>query len=245
MAKKLVAGMAVVAVLLVVPLALRGPAVAAADETRVDRLIQVSGTGEVKVAPDVATVQVAVETTAETAKAAQEQNARAMRGVIDTLRKLGIAEKDIRTTQLSLCPLYGSPMRVWPEEEQKPPRVVGFRAENGVQVTVRSLDDVGKVVDAVVASGANRVGGISFGLADPKPWQDRALEQAVADARRQAEVLARAAGVQIKGVRSISVQGGRVPIFRSVPYAAPGAAEPPVMPGELAIQVSVSVVFEF
>lgn len=243
-ARKLVAGVGVVAVLLVVVVAARGPTVAAADETRVDRLIQVTGTGRVDVAPDMATVQVAVETTGETAKAAQEQNARSMREVIDTLKKLGIAEKDIRTTQLSLYPLYES-REPKPDEEQKPPRVVGFRAENGVQVTVRKLDDVGKVVDAVVASGANRIQGISFGLSDPKPWQDKALQEAVADARRQAELAARAAGVQIKGVRNISVYGGGVPIVRQAAFAGGPGAATPVMPGELTIQVSVNMTLEF
>lgn len=245
MARKLVAGVGVVAALLVVALAARGPTVVAADDTQVDRLIQVSGTGKVDVAPDMATVQVAVETTGDTAKAAQEQNARSMREVIDTLKKLGIAEKDIRTTQLSLYPLYESPKPERPEQEQKPPRVVGFRAENGVQVTVRKLDDVGKVVDAVVTSGANRIQGISFGLSDPKPWQDKALELAVADARRQADLVARAAGVQIKGVRNISVYGGGVPIVRAARLADVAEGAPPVMPGELTIQVNVNMNFEF
>ncbi|MDI6893010.1 MAG: SIMPL domain-containing protein [Bacillota bacterium] len=247
MTKKLVAGVAVVAVLLAAVLALRGPTVAAADETKVDRLIQVSGTGRVDVTPDTATLEVAVETTGDTARAAQEENARAMRGVIDTLKKLGIAEKDVQSTQLSLYPVYDSAKPQRPEEEQKPPRIVGFRAQNSVQVTVRKLDDVGKVVDAVVGSGANRIQGISFGLSDPKPWQDKALEQAIADARRQAELAARAAGVQIRGVRNINVYGGGVPIIRSAKFAEVEglAAPPPVMPGEMTIQVNVSMTFEF
>lgn len=244
--RKLVAGVAVVAVLLAVGLVWSGPVAEAQDEGRVDRLIQVSGTGSVEVVPDMATLQVAVETTGDTARAAQEQNARAMREVVDTLKKLGIADKDIKTTQLSLYPLYESEKPDRPEGQQKPPRVVGFRAENGVQVTVRKLDDVGRVVDAVVASGANRIQGVSFGLSDPKPWQDRALEQAMADARRRAEVAARAAGVQIKGVRNISVYGGGIPIVRAAQFATGEVAgAPPVMPGELTIQVNVNVTFEF
>lgn len=248
MVKKLATGVAAAAVVVAaaVVLALRGPAVAAADETRVDRLILVNGTGRVDVAPDMAILDVAVETTAGTARAAQEQNALVLREVTAALKKLGIAEKDIRTTELSLYPLYESTKPEQPNEEPKPPRVVGFRATSSVQVTVRRLEDTGRVVDAVVASGANRIQGISFGLSDPKPWQDMALEQAIADARRQAELAARAAGVQIRGVRNINVHGGGVPILRMAKFA-PGefAAAPPVMPGEMTIEVSVSMTFEF
>ncbi|MEW6545475.1 MAG: SIMPL domain-containing protein [Bacillota bacterium] len=248
MYRKLVAAVAVLAVLLGAGLALRGSEVQAVDEARVDRLIQVNGTGEVQVKPDMASLQVAVETTGNTARAAQEQNARAMQEVISTLKTLGIAEKDIQTTQLSLYPIYESTKPERPQEEPQPPRVIGFRAENGVQVTVRKLDDLGKAVDAVVASGANRIQGISFGLSDPRPWQDRALEEAVADARRQAELAAKAAGVQIKGVRNISVHRGGIPIIRGpmlMKAEAGYGAAPPVMPGELTIQVSVSMTFEF
>lgn len=241
---KLVAGVALVLVALAAVLVWRGPAVAAADETGADRLIQVTGTGRVDVAPDMATLDVAVETTGGTARAAQEQNALAMRDVISALKKLGIAEKDIRTTGFSLYPLYESTKPEQPNGEQKPPRVVGFRATSSVQVTVRRLDDTGRVVDAVVAAGANRIEGISFGLSDPRPWQDMALEQAIADARRQAELAARAAGVQIRGVRNISVNGGGIPILRTARFASEAVA-PPVMPGEMTIQVSVSVTFEF
>lgn len=258
MYRKLVAGIAVLAVLLAVGLALRGPEARAVDEGQVERLINVNGTGEVKVVPDLATLQVAVETTGETARAAQEQNARAMQGVIAVLRRMGIAEKDIQTTQLSLYPIYeevppkpepvpgpGEPRLGLPEP--KPPRIIGFRAENNVQITVRKLDDLGRVVDAVTEAGANRIQGMSFGLSDPKPWQDTALEQAVADARRQAELVARAAGVQIKGVRNISVHGGGIPIVRgAMALAAEGyGGGPPVMPGEMTIQVGVSMTFEF
>ena len=246
MSKKLVAGVTLVLVALAAVLVWRGPAVAAADETPVDRLIQVTGTGRVQVAPDMATLDVAVETTGSTARAAQEQNALAMREVIAGLKKLGIAERDIRTTQFSLYPIYEPAKAEQANDELKPPRIVGFRATSGVQVTVRRLEDAGRVVDAVVASGANRIQGVCFGLSDPKRWQDMALEQAIADAGRQAELAARAAGVQLRGVRNISVNGGGVPILPMARFA-PGevAAVPPVMPGEMTIQVSVSMTFEF
>lgn len=244
MSRKVLAG-AVAAVLLAAAVLASlgtGPA-EAADEQGVDRLIQVMGTGRVYVTPDMATLDLAVETTAQTARAAQEENARSMRRVVEALKKAGVAEKDIKTTQLALYPLYESPKPEAPGGEQAP-KVVGFRAENGVQVTVRKVDAVGSVVDAAVAAGANRIQGISFGLSDPKAWQDRALEEAIADARRQGDLAAKAAGVQIKGVRSINVSGGAIPVYRGRLAAAVQEATP-ILPGEVTVEVTVNVAYEF
>lgn len=185
----------------------RGPQVAASGEGgQPERLIRVTGTGKVTAVPDMAVVDLAVE--------AQDRASRVVKG-------LGVAEKDVQTSRIGLYPLYGESK---PEREPGPPRVVGFRAGNGVRVVVRDLAKVGAVVDAAVSAGANRVEGVLFQLSDPGPWWDRALELPVADARRQAELAARVAGVEVRGVRSITV---------------------PVEPGVLELTASVEVVFEF
>lgn len=211
------------------------------------RLINVSGQGEVMATPDEAQVNVAVETTADTAKAAQEINSRDTAQVIASLKKLGIADKDIKTVQLQLYPVYEESPKPPAPQQQPAPKVVGFRAVNSLNVTVRQLDTVGKVLDTVVSAGANRIQGISFGFANPKPLQDQALELAVQDARRQAELVARTAGVQIKGIRTVNVSGGFYPIQRTPMLfdEMRAAAAPPVMPGEMTIRAQVSVSFEF
>lgn len=221
------------------------PVVSAAGEGQVERLISVSGEGEIEAKPDQAIVQVAVETTGDTAQAALQANSRDTAQVIATLKKLGIAEKDIQTTQLQLYPLYEqSPKEPVPQQEA--PKVIGFRAVNGLSVTVQKLDNVGSSLDAVVSAGANRVQGISFGFSNPKALEDQALQLAMEDARHQAELVARAAGVQIKGVRNISVSGGGYPIRKMAQMAYGDVqAAVPVMPGEMTIRMQVSVTFEF
>ena len=217
------------------------PVVSAAGEGQVERLISVNGEGEIEAKPDQAIVQVAVETTGDTAQAALQANSRDTAQVIATLKKLGIAEKDIQTTQLQLYPLY-APKEPVPQQEA--PKVIGFRAVNGLSVTVQKLDNVGSSLDAVVSAGANRVQGISFGFSNPKALEDQALQLAMEDARHQAELVARAAGVQIKGIRNISVSGGGYPI-RKMALAYGDQAAVPVMPGEMTIRMQVSVTFEF
>lgn len=242
-------GAVVLAGLLVLTGVMRPPSRAeAASDAQAERIIQVTGEGEVKAPPDLAVLEVAVETTGDTARVAQEANARDMLRVISALKKQGVGEKDIQTSQLSLYPLYESPPKE-PQPAPQPPKVIGFKAVNSLQVTVRNLDTLGQVLDAVVASGANRVQGISFGFADPAPLQDQALQKAVGNARHQAELVAQAAGVRIKGVRSISIYGGgAVPLIRKAAFAEEVGAgyggPPPVLPGEASVRASVSMIFE-
>jgi len=241
---RILAGVAVLAAVVLLAAAVaRGPQAAASGEGgQPERLIRVTGTGKVSVVPDMAVVNLAVEATGRTAGEAQDRASRAMDAVLRAVKGLGVAEKDVQTSRIGLYPLYEESK---PEREPGPPRVVGFRAENGVRVVVRDLARVGAVVDAAVSAGANRVEGVLFQLSDPGPWWDRALELAVVDARRQAELAARAAGVEVRGVRSITVLGGSpAPVVRSAQvYAAAGSV--PVEPGVLELTASVEVVFEF
>lgn len=219
------------------------PVASAAGEGQVDRLISVSGEGEVEAKPDQAVVQVAVETTGNTAQAALQANSRDTAQVVATLKKLGIAEKDIQTSQLQLYPLYEQPPKE-PVPQREVPKVIGFRAVNGLSVTVHKLDSVGSSLDAVVSAGANRVQGINFGFSDPKALEDQALQLAMEDARHQAEVVAKAADIQIKGVRSISVSGGGHPIYTGAAFRVAEQVAP-IMPGEMTVRMQVSVTFEF
>ena len=200
------------------------------------RLI-VTGEGQSRIAPDMATVQLGVTTQADSAAAAMEQNSTQQQAVIDALTGAGIAEADIQTSGLNLNPLmqYG---------ENQAPTVTGYQATNTVAVRVADLARLGEVLDAIVSAGANEIGGISFSREDGAGALDEARGQAVADARRKAELLAEAAGVDLGPVltlRDIQTGGGApAPMMR---MEAAMADSVPVQPGQ--VQMSAQVEMEF
>jgi uncharacterized protein len=163
-----------------------------------EREIVVTGEGRVEVAPDMATVTGGVETQAETAEAALRANAERMQAVIEAVTAAGVAREDLQTNQIGLFPVYREQ-----ESGGWTPEVIGYIARNMVAVRVREIPRVGAVLDAMAAAGANRMEGISFGIAEPGVHLDAAREAAVADARRKAELLAEAAGVGLGPVLGI------------------------------------------
>jgi uncharacterized protein YggE len=205
------------------------------------RTLSVSGTGRVNAVPDVADITIGVVEQAKEAGAASQKAAASMEGVVKALLDLGIDEKDIQTTNLSLNPRYD-----W---NSQPAKVVGWEANNQVSVTVRDIDQVGPVVDATVEAGANQIYGISFRVEDPTEAQMVARTAAVEDARAKADQLAAAAGVEITAVISISESGGQPPqpIFferAEMALAADGGASTPVLAGEVELSVNVVIQYE-
>lgn len=200
--------------------------------------ISVTGTGSVSAAPDMATLTLGVTTEGEEAAAAMAANSEAMAAVIARLGGLGIAERDMQTSSISLSPRWEPP-----RADETEPRVNGFVASNMLTVQVRDLAGLGGVIDAVVGDGANTLGGLVFGLADDKAALDEARRGAVSDARARAEVLAAAAGVTLGPVAEI-VEGGVMggPMFARMDMATAGA--PPVVPGEIDLQVTVTMSWE-
>ena len=199
----------------------------------------VSGTGKVRLKPNTATASIGVEITAGTLAEATSQANTRMNALIEKLKGLGIAEKDIQTTSYNISPVMAQP------KPGAPPTISGYRVNNQVSVTIRKIDDTGRVLDAVVAAGANNIYGISFGVDDPTPYQQQARAAAIKDAQDKAAQLAKAANVALGKVVSISegVAAPR-PIFRSaVSGMAYAAAEVPVETGELEISVSVEMRF--
>ncbi|MDE2182178.1 MAG: SIMPL domain-containing protein [Alphaproteobacteria bacterium] len=165
--------------------------------------ITVTGQGTVQAAPDEANFSTGVVSQAPTAAAALAANSRAMRAVFDTLHRVGIADKDIQTSDFAVSPQY---------QTCKPgvacaQRIVGYQVSNNVAVTVEDLTKAGGVLDALVASGSNQVGGIGFSIHDPKPLLAKARAEAVADAVDRATTIARAAGVALGAIQSIK-EGG-------------------------------------
>lgn len=228
----IVAGLAVVLVLgpALAPRAARG------EDGEPDRTISVSGSGSVTLVPDVADLHVGVVVQRTKVRDAQAAAATAMQGVVRALRAAGIAERDIRTTTLSLQPVYQYPANA-------APRITGYELRNGVVATIRDLGRLADAIDGALAAGATTLDGITFRVDDPAAAEAQARTQAVKAARATADALASAAGVSIIGVASISEQASATPW--PVPYAGARADEAatPVLPGTSEITVSVSVVY--
>jgi uncharacterized protein YggE len=195
--------------------------------------ISVSGEATVSVPPDLALVEGGVTSEAKTAREASDANNAAMGKVLQALKAAGLEAKDVQTSRLSLQP-QSAPNRAGP------PAIVGYRASNRVTIRVRDVTKVANVIDTLVAAGANDIGGINFMVSQASKLLDEAREQAVADARRKAEIYARAAGVTLGTPLSISEEASPGPMpFRKM--SAGMAAAAPVAQGEETLQVTVSV----
>jgi uncharacterized protein YggE len=195
--------------------------------------ISVSGEAQVSAPPDLAQIDAGVSTEARTAREASEANNAAMGKVLLALKGAGIEEKDFQTSRLSLQPQY-APNRSGPNA------VVSYRAANRVTIKLRDVTKVAGTIDLLVAAGANELGGINFMVSGASKLLDDAREQAVADARRKAEIYAKAAGVTLGSPVSISEEGAPGPApFRRM--AAGIAASAAVAQGEETLHVTVSV----
>jgi uncharacterized protein len=222
----------------ILAVALASPALAQSD---LPAAISVTGEGTISVPPDLAQIDAGVATDAKTAKEAAEANNAAMGKVLAALKGAGIEEKDYQTSRLSLQPQYAPPA----PGRQAPPAIIGYRATNHVTIKVRDLTKVASVIDTLVAAGANDIGSVGFTVAQPSKLLDEAREKAVADARRKAEIYAKAAGVTIGAPLDITEGGAPAPIFRAkmmgaIAGGAP-AAPTPIAQGEETLSVSVSI----
>ncbi len=195
--------------------------------------IVVTGSGTVKTEPDTATTSFGVVAQGANAKEAMSQNSQAMQKVIDALKSAGIAAKDLQTQYVSLDPRY----------DQQGREIVGYTATNSVSAIVRDLSQVGPVIDAAITAGANNVSGPSLSREDRDKLYRDALEKAVADAKAKADVLARAAGVSVGAVQSVTESeqgGGPMPMAYSAMRAV---GDTPIETGTTQIAANVRVVF--
>ena len=201
-----------------------------------------SAYGEARVAPDMATINLGVQTDAPTAAEALKANGVRMNQVMAALKKAGIAERDIQTSNLNLNAQY-----VY--EQNQPPKLTGYQASNQVTITVRDLTKLGGAVDATVGAGANTVNGISFGLADPRAAEDAARLEAVKALQAKAELYGRATGYKAVRLVNLSEGGGYAPAPPPVPMMAFAAKREmadstSIAGGELKVRIDVSAVYE-
>lgn len=199
-------------------------------------------TAEAKVerAPDLAEMTAGVVTQAPTAAAAIAANAERMTAVIAALGRAAVARRDIQTAGLGLQPQYDY-------QERKAPQLTGYQATNSVRVQLRDLARAGAVIDALVAAGANQVDGPSFSLEDEDRPLDAARTAAVAKARARAELYARALGMRVRRIVTLSESGAvQPPMPRPMArmMVAESAPATPVAPGMVTLSAAVTLEVE-
>lgn len=203
--------------------------------------LDVSATGESTRVPDVAIISAGVVTRSATASGALQENANRMERVIAALKQAGIADRDIQTSNISLNPEYRY-------DNNQPPRLVGYTASNQVSVRFRDIRNSGRVLDALVAQGANQINGPNLTIDKPQTALDEARLHAVSVGRARAETYARALGKQVVRVVSVSESSTHYPPppmpMAERGMAADAAAKTEILPGEQKLQVTLSMVFE-
>ena len=208
---------------------------AAADETRFKRTVSVSATGTVSGEPDIARISTGVVSEAETARDAVARNTAVMKKVVDGLKAGGIAAKDIQTTSFNVEPRYQH------ANDGRPPSIIGYRALNQVQIVARDLAKLGEVLDQAVTLGANQLGGIHFEVSTAETLQDEARKQAMANARRRAQLYATAAAAELGEVLTIAEEVHMGPP-RPMPMARAAMAEAvPIERGTQTLEVKIHV----
>ena len=206
------------------------------------RSMNVSGSGQVYLAPDIAYINIGVHTEKPAAADAVAENKDQTQKVIDTLKSAGVDPKDISTTNFS----------IWSNTQYSPdgqPNGTTYVVDNTVSVTVRKLGDLGDLLDSAVASGANNVNSIQFDVADKTEALKEARAQAVKDAETQAQELATAAGVKLGDIQNISFND-TLPVPYANTFGKGGggavaeAAAVPIQPGQLTLSVTVNMTYE-
>lgn len=212
------------------------PALAAPEPVITGTRLDISATGAVDRAPDMATIGAGVVTASSSASAAMGDNAKRMTATIAALKRAGVADRDIQTASLSLQPQYRY-------ADNQPPVLTGYQASNRVSVRLRDLAGAGAVIDALIAAGANQIDGPNFGLDKPDAALDEARTQALARAKARAELYARAAGLRVSRIVTISESEGSPPVIHPMAMAAKRDATP-IAAGEQTLSVTLSVTFE-
>lgn len=216
------------------------------------KTLVVSGEGEVSASPDLARINVSVQVEKKTAKEAQAEATKKSDAVIAYLKTAGVADKDIKTTNYSVYPQYDYTQQACTQFACPPGRQVlrGYQVDQGIEIKVRDLDSVGKILEGVTTAGATNISGPNFGFDDDNKLQNDAREKAITDAKQKAEVLAKQLGVRIVGIASFS-ENGNSPMYYAkdamgmggaVAQSAPSA---PTLPtGENKVTSNVTITYE-
>lgn len=204
-------------------------------------VLDIVARGETRRVPDIANITAGVVSQAPDAATAIRDNAQRMARVLAALKRAGIADRDVQTTNLNLSPQYRY-------AQNEAPVITGYQASNNVTVRFRDIAKSGAILDALVSTGANQINGPDLMIDDPAAATDEARIDAIAKAKARAELYARATGLRIKRILSISESaefGRPMPIMMRAEAAAPAPyADSKVMAGEQTVGVTVSVRYE-
>ncbi|MGI0024687.1 MAG: SIMPL domain-containing protein, partial [Nitrososphaera sp.] len=220
-------------------------------EDVVQSMVSTSGTATVKVNPDKVTVTIGVETDGLTAQEAATKNAELMEKVLAALKDIGITDDQISTNWYSVYPTYEyrSPpcIEIYPQPPECSPKneITGYRASNSLSVTMDADADVGKVIDAAVAAGANNVSGAYFFVSEERQQEirDGLIEKAIDNARSRADKAAAAVEMEVSGVKSINLNDVYFPVFYKEFALDANTASTPILPGQQQITMTVQVTF--
>ncbi|GAB5428632.1 MAG: SIMPL domain-containing protein [Devosia indica] len=209
--------------------------------------IAIEGRGEVRAAPDMATINSGVTTQGATAREALDANTAAMSELIAALKEAGIEARDIQTSGFSVNPNY-----VYSDARDElgytmPPKINGYQVSNSVTVVVRDLEELGSILDRSVTVGANTVNGVSFSVADPSELLNEARRIAFTDAREKAELYAGVADATLGDLEQISERQDfnapqPYPMYARAEMA--GSAPVPVEAGEMSFAITVNVTWD-
>lgn len=217
------------------------PIGAATASSGLTNVVEVFGDGEITVVPDLAIINAEVSTQAKTAKAAKDQNSKDMNNVIAAVKKFGVAEKDIKTTNFNVFPEYSYDNNVQ--------KLIGYRVSNSVEIKNRKLDKTGELLDVLVDAGSNVVNGVSMTVEDVAAIQGDALNAAVKNATAKAQKVAKDNGLKISGIAKIVEIDSGSPIIHGGYEAGIAAGVDmaktitPVSPGETKVTSRVQVSF--
>lgn len=181
----------------------------AAAEPEQRRSITVSASGTVTAVPDIARVRLGVASEGETAREALSKNSEALVKIVAAIKGLGIDAKDIQTAALTVEPRYTNP------REGETPVINGYRVSNNLELTVREPSRLGEILDQMVGLGANQVHGLSFEVSEAEAVLDAARKEAMANARRRAELFAAAGGVELGEILNIVEDAASGPPFEA------------------------------
>lgn len=220
---------------------------AIADEAQNDFApgrLSLNATGEVRGAPDIATLNAGVVSEGDTAKAALADNRTRMNGVFRALRAAGVKDKDMQTSGLNVSPIYRT-VKV-PVSSSSERRISGYRVNNQVTAVVRDLQNLGPAIDALVESGANNIGGVTFGLSNQDKALDEARKEAVKVLMAKAKLYADATGFQVGRIVNMSENSGYSPrpMMSMARTMSSEAAPTPIAAGEVSTRVTVNATFE-
>ena len=203
-------------------------------------LLNISAQAEARRVPDVATLSAGVVTQAADGNSAMRDNAAQMDKVMAAIKAAGIAERDIQTSGINLSPQYRY-------TENEAPKIIGYQASYTVSLKVRDITKLGRVLDSLAAQGANQINGPSFEIDQPEPVYDEARLAALKKAQARADTYAKALGLRVR--RIVSISEGSSGGFRPMPMmamarSAKAEMDTAVSPGETTLSVNLDVVFE-